>query len=983
VTAGLPPRPNDATLSVTKAARILGVHPNTIRAWSDQGRLRYYRINPRGDRRYRVGDLQGFLAAAEARPSGAPGHGSTGRPALTLVRSNDTAAARPLAARRRGDRLRLGPPTQLVGPDMAAERARHRLDLRVLAELAAITSGGRDTERMLGSAVALLRESFAFDVVAAFERRDDTLVARAIRGRGPVRSADLPLTFGAVGRSVREDRPILTRADTDGWQPVHPGSAVEIALPITAGAEHWGALVVGSNDPAGLSELDIAFLDSVARQFAAAVHAANLFEEAAQQVHRLDALRRVASDIGSKIDLDQTLAGLVDHATVLFQADRAAVFLQGTDGHVVPAVSRGLSPTYLAAVRDFPVPSLPGLAVEARRPMFATGYADDPRGSAVRAAVIQEGFDTICTAPLVDGQVVLGLLNVYHDRPHPWTDRELETLGAFASQAQVAIKTAQDYNQMATWAAQLQSIQQLGARLNGLTSVREIGAAIATELHQLIDYHNVRVYRLEGTEDLIPVAFQGKVGEYVDETPEQLSTKVGRGITGWVAEHRVAVMLPDAANDPRASTIAGTEEDLDESMLLAPMLFEDTILGVLVLSKLGLNQFSEDDLRLLVIYASFAAQAMANADTNERLREQTAVLERQLRSQRDLLQITESILGTLDTSSVLDQITDRLNALVRSDTIAIELVDKKSGLLVPLSAKGVHAVQYLEPWEPGEEGIAPWVVAHNEAQLIEDEAHDPRVNHFRGDGAVDGSIICVPLRDRNGAVGVLTLERLGATDRYSTADFDLVQLFAAHVSIALENAEAFKQQIERAERDTLTGLFNHGSFKDGLIRAAGDGSRFSLVMIDIDDFKAANDRMGHQAGDRLLQEIAGAIMSAGRESDRVFRYGGDEIALILPKTDHAGAILVAERIRSAVEAVGAPSSPWATSGLMVSVSIGVATFPDDGADPERILLAADRACFVAKRTGQGYIATAAQGLALAGEFKLQDPTPVDPPSVPA
>ena len=68
MTAHLPPRPADATLSVTKAARLLGVHPNTVRAWSDAGRLRYYRINPRGDRRYRMGDLQRFLAAAEHPP---------------------------------------------------------------------------------------------------------------------------------------------------------------------------------------------------------------------------------------------------------------------------------------------------------------------------------------------------------------------------------------------------------------------------------------------------------------------------------------------------------------------------------------------------------------------------------------------------------------------------------------------------------------------------------------------------------------------------------------------------------------------------------------------------------------------------------------------------------------------------------------------------------------------------------------------------
>ena len=139
--------------------------------------------------------------------------------------------------------------------------------------------------------------------------------------------------------------------------------------------------------------------------------------------------------------------------------------------------------------------------------------------------------------------------------------------------------------------------------------------AIATELRQLIDYHNVRVYRRRG-QDLIPVAMQGQVGEYVDETPDQLRVTLGEGITGWVADNRVAQNLGDAAADPRANTIPGTEDDLDESMLLAPMLFDDQVLGVLVLSKLGLDQFSDDDLRLLVIYASFAAQAMANADAH-------------------------------------------------------------------------------------------------------------------------------------------------------------------------------------------------------------------------------------------------------------------------------------------------------------------------------------------------------------------------------
>src|SRR4026207_1144139 len=83
------------------------------------------------------------------------------------------------------------------------------------------------------------------------------------------------------------------------------------------------------------------------------------------------------------------------------------------------------------------------------------------------------------------------------------------------------------------------------------------GRATPNELRQLIDYHNVRVYRLEG-EDLIPVAMQGQVGEYVDETPEQLMVKYGQGITGWVAEDRVGKNPPNAARDPRARTTGRT-----------------------------------------------------------------------------------------------------------------------------------------------------------------------------------------------------------------------------------------------------------------------------------------------------------------------------------------------------------------------------------------------------------------------------------------
>jgi GAF domain-containing protein len=112
----------------------------------------------------------------------------------------------------------------------------------------------------------------------------------------------------------------------------------------------------------------------------------------------------------------------------MFESNRAAVFLERPDGKITSVVSRGLSSEYLASVQAMPVRRLLADAVAAGHPVFSVGYRDDPRGAEMRAAVVQEGFDTICSAPLLDGDSVLGQLNIYHDRPHRWSEAELETV---------------------------------------------------------------------------------------------------------------------------------------------------------------------------------------------------------------------------------------------------------------------------------------------------------------------------------------------------------------------------------------------------------------------------------------------------------------------------------------------------------------------------------------------------------------------------
>ena len=978
-------RPMDATLSVTKAARLVGVHPNTIRAWSDQGRLRFYRINQRGDRRYRLGDLQAFLAEAESRPQ--PAHGRRNLGGIPTSRLAPSIGADVVELRTRPSAHEPAGLTTVVRPIVASGAVheappRTRLEIAILAHLADLVASDAESDVVMRTAIELVHDRAGHDLVAILERRDGRLVTRTARGVGADRLVSLAESQGLPARALRAEGPVAEtgRAATDwlGGSGSLLGSRVAVAIRSTAGDADaaWGVLVVADEGGPAPQERAV-FVAAVARALGVAVHADRLRGESAAQLHRAEALRRIAIDIGSKLDIEQILAGALEHARVLFGAERAAISLRDPHGEITAELSLGLSAGYVAAARDLQMPSLPAEAAAVLHPLFAVRYRDDPRAQASRAAVIQEGFDTLCAAPLLDGDSLLGLLTIYHDRPHAWDQEELQTLEAFAAHAATALKNAQNFTRMATWAAQLQSIQQLGVQLSRLTTEQEIGDAISNELETLIAFHNVRVYRLLEDGWLVPVAMRGLVGEFKDETPDRLRIRIGEGITGWVARNKLPQNLGDAAHDPRAVTIPGTDANLDESMLLAPLVYEDEVLGVIVLSKLGLRQFSDDDLRLLVIYASLAAQAMTNAETTERLRAQSTQLERRLASQRALLAITESILGTFDARAILEQVSDRLSALIRLDTISIELQDPGTGTLRPILARGVHADSYLEPWEPGAEGLATWVLLHGEPQLVRDELHDPRVRQFSATGPVEGSLICVPLRGPDGALGVVSMERLGAEDRFDEDDFELVQLFAGQVSIALRNAAAFRIKEIEAQTDQVTGLLNAGTFRSWLEEPSLPDDSFGLLMLDLDHFKDVNETMGHEAGTGLLRRIAETITEASRDSDRVFRYGGDEFAVIVATPDPAGAMAMAHRIRDALRAL---PGDWSGHGGRppVSASIGVATYPADGATNAEILLAADRACFVAKRRGRDLIATAAEGLALAADFTLSEPTPMDP-----
>ncbi|WP_347404886.1 diguanylate cyclase [Micromonospora sp. WMMD1102] len=215
---------------------------------------------------------------------------------------------------------------------------------------------------------------------------------------------------------------------------------------------------------------------------------------------------------------------------------------------------------------------------------------------------------------------------------------------------------------------------------------------------------------------------------------------------------------------------------------------------------------------------------------------------------------------------------------------------------------------------------------------------------------------------RRGAVGVLALyDRLGA-DEFDDVDLSTLGTFADHAAVAMENVRMHEEAQRLSLTDPLTGLWNYRYLKDSIRREIERASRFGRMLgvlaLDLDRFKEVNDTYGHAAGDAVLAEFAQRIRGATREVDLAFRQGGEEFVVLLPETDARGAATVAERLGAAVRetpmAIRTRSGAAAPVRALVSVtvSIGVAVYPDHAVTGPQLLVAADEALYAAKAAGR-------------------------------
>jgi diguanylate cyclase (GGDEF)-like protein len=220
----------------------------------------------------------------------------------------------------------------------------------------------------------------------------------------------------------------------------------------------------------------------------------------------------------------------------------------------------------------------------------------------------------------------------------------------------------------------------------------------------------------------------------------------------------------------------------------------------------------------------------------------------------------------------------------------------------------------------------------------------------------DASALAHPLREADAPsapLGIVSVARRGQP--FTATERDLFHYLAGQAAVSIENVGLHETVQLQARTDGLTGLANHRRFQEALAGEIERSKRFghsvALVMLDLDDFKEINDVHGHQQGDLVLREVARILRESSREIDEPARYGGEELAVVLPETDLQGAYNLAERVRTGIEALDFDTTE-ASGKLSVTASLGVAAAQPGTGDGRELVAAADKALYEAKRTGK-------------------------------
>lgn len=310
-----------------------------------------------------------------------------------------------------------------------------------------------------------------------------------------------------------------------------------------------------------------------------------------------------------------------------------------------------------------------------------------------------------------------------------------------------------------------------------------------------------------------------------------------------------------------------------------------------------------------------------------------------------LFEVAHDLGASLSLSETLSMLALRLKRMIPYDSIAIYI--RREDRLYPEHVNGENLRLFSGLAVPLGQGLSGWVAENRRPILNGNPAAEVGCQNDPSRSCTLSSALAVPLEGVNGVVGVLALYRTDK-DAFTRDHLRLLLAICSKIAVSIENALKYRQAETSATTDVLTGLPNTRSLflhLDGeLARARRSHTPLAVLVCDLDGFKQVNDRYGHLEGNRLLKAVAAGMKDACREYDYVARMGGDEFVVVLPGVRAEQARATAGRLASITRAIGRRLC----GHDVLSLSVGQALYPEDGADAEQLLAEADRRMYKAK-----------------------------------
>jgi diguanylate cyclase (GGDEF)-like protein len=539
--------------------------------------------------------------------------------------------------------------------------------------------------------------------------------------------------------------------------------------------------------------------------------------------------------------------------------------------------------------------------------------------------------------PLIANNRKLGAALIGFNRLHVFNEREVALGEQAAAQLALALNKAQLLEKLSRRVTQLSLLQQVSEQLVKSLDEKEVYQIAIKAIADIFGYDEAAISLVTEGNQLELVAIGGLKDFGFQRGFRQ---QIGQGIMGHVAKTAKPYFTANVENDAFYYHPKG--EGLGAAIGV-PMHYEDELVGVVYVQNEAPNSIFQDDISVLETLANHLATALQKAHLYAETREH-------LRTARSLQSISQIVTSSLELENIFKIVVTLLQENYGYNHVSIYLLE---GDILRLGAQvgyptdlAIHEIRITS-------GVTGRAIRTRQTQFLPNVKDDP--SFLRASYDVQ-SEICIPLVKDKTVLGVLNVESTELRP-LTKKDVELLDAFARPVAMAVDNARLHARVKSLALTDGLTNLINRRAFDQALdtelARAARYQHPLSLIILDLDSFKAYNDLHGHPAGDERLKSIAAILSENVRHPDIAARYGGEEFAVILPHTDKTGALVMAERLRIATasqspENIPSPGHPVAG----FTISLGVASFPQDGKTEKELLLAADNAELHAKRLGK-------------------------------